>query len=35
MITSTRTPFLSVWLFIIADNTLHILLNGVALTYLQ
>ena len=30
-----RPPFLSVWLLIIADNTLHILLNGVALTYPQ
>lgn len=27
-------PFLAVWLFIIADNILHITLNGLALKYL-
>lgn len=27
-------PWLSVWLLILADNTLHILINGLALTYL-
>jgi hypothetical protein len=29
-----RPPFLAVWLLIIADNVLHILINGVALRYL-
>jgi hypothetical protein len=27
-------PWLSVWLLIIADNTIHILCNGIALAYL-
>lgn len=27
-------PWLSVWLLIIADNTLHIICNGVAIAYL-
>jgi hypothetical protein len=27
-------PWLSTWLFIIVDNTLHICINGAALTYL-
>jgi hypothetical protein len=27
-------PWLAVWLLIIADNTLHVLCNGVALAYL-
>lgn len=29
-----RPAWLAVWLLIIADNTLHLLCNGVALTYL-
>jgi len=29
-----RPPFLAVWLLIIADNTLHIICNGVALRWL-
>jgi len=29
-----RPPFLSVWLLIIADNILHVILNGIALKYL-
>lgn len=28
----SRPPWLSVWLLIIADNTLHLLCNGLALT---
>jgi hypothetical protein len=31
---SDAPPWLSVWLLIIADNCLHILLNGLALKYL-
>jgi hypothetical protein len=27
-----RPPFLAVWLLIIADNTLHVILNGIALS---
>lgn len=27
-------PWLSTWLFIIVDNTLHIVINGAALTYM-
>jgi hypothetical protein len=27
-------PWLAVWLLIIADNTLHVLINGLALAYL-
>ena len=27
-------PFMTVWLFIITDNTLHLLINYIALTYL-
>lgn len=29
----SRPPWLSVWLLIIADNTLHLLCNGLALAY--
>jgi len=29
-----RPPFLAVWLLIIADNVLHVLINGLALAYL-
>jgi hypothetical protein len=29
-----RPPFIAVWLLIIADNTMHVLLNGLALRYL-
>lgn len=29
-----RPPWLAVWLMIIADNTMHILINGLALSYL-
>lgn len=29
-----RPPFLSVWLLIIADNIMHVLINGLALKYL-
>lgn len=29
-----REPWMTVWLMIIADNTLHILLNGLAIKYL-
>lgn len=29
-----RPPFLTWWLYIIADNTLHIIINGIALRYL-
>lgn len=29
-----RPPFLSVWLLIIADNTMHVILNGIAFMYL-
>lgn len=29
-----RPPFLAVWLLIIADNILHVLINGLALRYL-
>jgi hypothetical protein len=29
-----RPPFLTWWLYIIADNTLHLILNGIAFTYL-
>jgi hypothetical protein len=29
-----RPAWLAVWLLIIADNTLHLLCNGIALTYL-
>ena len=31
---SNTPPFLSVWLLIIADNILHVLINGLALKYL-
>jgi hypothetical protein len=30
-----RPPWMAVWLMIIADNTLHILLNGLALKYIS
>ena len=30
----SRPPFLAVWLLIIADNILHVLINGLALKYL-
>jgi hypothetical protein len=30
-----RPPWLAVWLLIIADNTLHLLCNGIALRWLQ
>lgn len=30
-----KPPFLSVWLFIIADNTMHIVCNGIALVWLE
>lgn len=30
-----RPPFLAVWLLIIADNTMHIVINGLALAYLS
>jgi len=29
-----RPPFLSVWLLIIADNIIHVVINGLALRYL-
>ena len=29
-----RPPWLAVWLLIIADNTVHLLINGLAITYL-
>lgn len=29
-----RPPWLSVWLLIIADNTMHVICNGIALRYL-
>lgn len=29
-----RPPFLTVWLLIIADNTMHVLINGAAMKYL-
>lgn len=29
----TRPPWLSTWLFIIADNTMHLICNGLALYY--
>lgn len=29
-----RPPWMAVWLLIIADNTLHVLCNGLALVYL-
>jgi hypothetical protein len=29
-----RPPFLSVWLLIIMDNTMHLIINGVAIHYL-
>lgn len=31
---SDKPPWLSVWLLIIADNTLHVVINGVALEFL-
>lgn len=31
---SERPPFLAVWLLIIADNVMHVLINGAALRYL-
>lgn len=31
---SDRPPWLAVWLLIIADNILHVLINGLALKYL-
>lgn len=31
---SSRPPWMAVWLLIIADNTLHLLCNGVALRWL-
>lgn len=31
---SDRPPWMAVWLLIIADNTLHVLCNGLALYYL-
>ena len=31
---SDRPPFLAVWLLIIADNIMHVVLNGVALKWL-
>lgn len=31
---SDRPPWLAVWLLIIADNTLHVLCNGLALRFL-
>ncbi len=30
-----RPLWMSVWLLILADNTMHVCLNGIALTYLQ
>lgn len=30
-----RPAWMAVWLLIIADNTIHILINGLALRYLQ
>ncbi len=29
-----RPPWLAVWLLIIADNVMHVLINGLALRYL-
>jgi len=29
-----KPPWMAVWLFIIADNVIHILINGAAITYL-
>lgn len=29
-----KPPWMAVWLLIIADNTMHVLCNGLALTYL-
>lgn len=29
-----KPPYLAVWLFILADNAMHILINGLALKYL-
>jgi hypothetical protein len=31
---SSKPAWLSVWLLIIADNTMHLICNGVALTYM-
>lgn len=31
---NTRPPWLAVWLLIIADNVMHVLINGLALRYL-
>lgn len=30
-----RPPWLTVWLMIVVDNLMHVVLNGIALTYLQ
>lgn len=32
--TPDKPPWLAVWLLIITDNTMHVILNGIALAYL-